>query len=152
MTNNAPILLFLIGIVISNLHQLSDWMKKRARVKVSNAAGESLDVPALPWYGYFTEQAGVLMANLSIDLGIGFLWAYNYMDQVVAGALWLIQKGTFGAIDVSAYPVTGIPFTPPVGLLLGFLSDYFGDRVAFRAVTWASAKVDKILGGDAGPV
>jgi len=120
---SPPIRLFIIGVLVAEALQFAFWLRKNA--------GKS-------WHGYLTDQAGVLVANMGVNVAVCLLWSYEGLDAALA---WLASfvPGT------GEWATSGVPYTPPVGLLLGVASDFFGDDVAYNLVGFAKARIDGIL-------
>ena len=114
MRFDPPLRAFLVGIIISELMQWGFWLRKNQ--------GQ----PAL---GYFRAQKATLIANMGVNGGVCYLWSYGALDVVLKwGAAWVPLLGS------ADWAASGIPYTPQMGLMLGCLSDFFGDDIAYNLV------------------
>jgi hypothetical protein len=119
-----PLIGFFVGVVISELWQWGAWKAKHTSKEFG-------------WFGYWGVGLPHLMMNLGGDATIACLWSSDLLDDVI---IWVVSfiPGTSNVANV------GIPYTPQIGIMLGFASDLFADqgafvlRIAFRMV------VDKV--------
>lgn len=114
MTFPSPIRAFLLGVIVSELMQWGFWLRKNGgRVPL----------------GYFKAQSATLIANMGINVGVCFLWSFQGLDGFLD---WMSTVMPF--IGAEQWAESGIPYTPQVGLMLGCMSDFFGDDIAYNLV------------------
>lgn len=116
---DPPIRTFIEGVLIAEVMQLGFWIRKHGPGKTK---------------AYFTEQAGTLITNQAINFGVAVLWIYQYMDK----AMVFLSSFIPGSGD---WATSGVPYTPPVGLLLGVACDFFGDDLAFNLIEMARGRL-----------
>jgi hypothetical protein len=114
-----PLRALVIGVIISNLVQWGFWRQKNMKA---------------PWGGYLTAQFGVLLVNFGVDVAAGVLWSYGALDLIVDKMAVIVP----GAKD---WATSGVPYTPPIGLMLGFFADFFGDPVAFAGLKFVKGRL-----------
>lgn len=128
MLIEPPIRTFVVGVLASELMQWGFWRRKN-----KGAA----------WGGYLTAQWDSLIGNVGVDLAVAVLWAYGGLDLVLAQVVRIVP-------GASEWTQGGIPFTPPMGLLLGCLCDFFGDDVAYNGVQILRKRLAWLLGSPNG--
>ncbi len=102
-----PLIGFIIGVLSSELSQWGIWITAH---------------PGRPRVGYWQDGLGHLLLAWSTCGIVAALWASNGLDYLV---------GFLPDAISSQWADTGIPFTPQVGLLLGYGIDFMGDKLAF---------------------
>lgn len=104
----APVLAYGAGVVFSEIYQWGAW-------KIKN-----LDKG---WFGYWAIGLPHLAMNIGGIVIIGALWQVQLLDDITS---WTVTK-----MGMSDWANVGIPFTPQIGLLLGFCADLVSDNLAF---------------------
>lgn len=102
-----PLIGFLIGVLSSELSQWGIWITAH---------------PGRPKAGYWQDGLGHLILAWSTCVLVAALWAMNGLDVLV---------GFIPDAIAGEWADTGIPFTPQVGLMLGYGLDFLGDKIAF---------------------
>lgn len=100
-----PLRAFVYGVILGEIYQWGSWKSKH---------------PDQPLFGYWKVGLPHLMTNLFIVVGVAALWKEELLDKALA-----MIPGT------GDWANTGVPFTPPIGLLLGIGSDIGGDSLAY---------------------
>ena len=125
---NVPVRAFVIGVFVSELMQWGFWLRKN---------------PGKSPLGYFRTQVASLIANVGVNVAVCVLWSYDGLDAFLQ---WVAQMIPYlGAKD---WAESGVPYTPQVGLILGCMSDFFGDDVAYNLVQVIKKRLP---GGQADP-
>jgi len=103
---------FGIGVTASELSQWGKW--------------KALHTDK-PWLDFWKVGGPHLMANAGIDLSAYCLWAMGLMDE---GLDLILHWVPF--VHVQDIHLTGmLPFSPQVGVILGFGVDMVADQMAF---------------------
>lgn len=121
-----PVLAFLAGVVLSELYQWAAFWRKNA------------DKPALTYWKMGLPHA---LGNLAGDVIVGVLWSYEGLD-------WLVLKAAEFVPGSGEWAASGIPFTPQMGILLGFGVDLFSDNLTYLVRKMGAAKAPWLLQQD----
>lgn len=102
-----PLLAFLIGVMISEINQWGMWI---------------LGHPGRGKLGYFKDGVPHFMIAWGTCIMGWLFWYMNALDFLV---------GYIPAAITDKWADTGIPYTPQVGLMLGFGFNFAADKFAF---------------------
>lgn len=103
-----PLLAFQAAVLLTECWQWLIWMTKHKEQGVA---------------GYWKQGWTSLALNQVVNVAVACLWAYGMLDP-------LLQKAASFLPGDPAWANVGIPFTPETGIVVGALSDLFGDDAA----------------------